>query len=414
FIRMADMILPVKASGSANLRWEEGRSKDMTGDVRFKLEPHEALTADLAIEAERSQFNNALFQKAYVLPAYNETEFRLEGRQMRDLKSHLQTPYTTMDVSGTIDFSGEANLDVVSHTTKIAEIDLLFHHLQAYFSGRPARTQEFWAVRGAADFTGKLDATVWNPFRPRLTGEVIAGDVVYHGVPWERIRADVRFHDKLIEIFDSRLALGNATAQAKATFFLKDSRKGTPNALDLVASVQDFPAVEVAHAFSLDLPIHGTIDATLELKGPFAELEGRADFESPGGDFWGEKWDRGKGTVLFFPDSLGVREVTAHLNGGYIQASGDLVFESDVYNVQFNAENIPLQRLTVLKKAQLEISGVGSATGGGEGTLRKPELHATLDLKNLIYRGEMYGNVAADVNLQPETLFVNATGVARG
>ncbi|HEY4490868.1 MAG TPA: AsmA family protein, partial [Acidobacteriota bacterium] len=180
FIRMADMILPVKASGSANLRWEEGRSKDMTGDVRFKLEPHEALTADLAIEAERSRFNNALFQKAYVLPAYNETEFRLEGRQMRDLKSHLQTPYTTMDVSGTIDFSGEANLDVVSHTTKIAEIDLLFHHLQAYFSGRPARTQEFWAVRGAADFTGKLDATVWNPFRPRLTGEVIAGDVVYH------------------------------------------------------------------------------------------------------------------------------------------------------------------------------------------------------------------------------------------
>ncbi|HEY4491225.1 MAG TPA: translocation/assembly module TamB domain-containing protein, partial [Acidobacteriota bacterium] len=162
------------------------------------------------------------------------------------------------------------------------------------------------------------------------------------------------------------------------------------------------------------LPIHGTIDATLELKGPFAELEGRADFESPGGDFWGEKWDRGKGTVLFFPDSLGVREVTAHLNGGYIQASGDLVFESDVYNVQFNAENIPLQRLTVLKKAELEISGVGSATGGGEGTLRKPELHATLDLKNLIYRGEMYGNVAADVNLQPETLFVNATGVARG
>ncbi len=414
-IRMKNLVLPVKASGKASIRWtEETGIRNMTGDFRFAMEPYEASLFDLAALAERSKFDNALFAQSYYLPVTNETTFRIQNKQLKDLSSRLQTQYTALHLQGNIDFSGEANLEIEAHNESIPEIDLLFHHLQAYFGNKPVQKQEFWAVNGAADFTGRLDATVWSPFEPRLTGTVHAKNVRYHGVPWSKVAADVQLHGKLIDVFDSDLSLGNATAKAKARFFLEDKTHKKPNALEMTASVSGFPAQEISHAFGLNLPVNGRVNASLELHGPFSDLEGKSEFEAIQGDLWGEKYDRGTGTVLFFPDSLGLQDIRAYLDGGYARLTGDLAYETDEYNVEFSAENIPVERLTVLKQNDLIMTGVGSASGNGKGTLVKPQLQGNIRLSNLTYKGEMYGNVESTVSLDQGKLSLDAQGIARG
>jgi len=414
-IRMKNLVLPVKASGKASIHWTEATGiRNLTGDFRFATQPYESSSLDLAAQAEGTNFDNGLFARSYYLPVTSETTFRIQNKQLQDLRANVQTPYTDFQLQGTIDFSGEANLQVDAHNESIPEIDLLFHHLQAYFGNKPVQAQEFWAVNGAADFSGRLDATVWNPFQPRLTGTVHARDVLYHGVPWDHVRADIQLYGKLIDIFDSDLSLGDAVAKAKARFFLEDKIHRKPNALEMTASVSKFPAKEIAHAFGQDLPVNGNVNAVLELHGPFSDLEGKAEFEALQGDIWGEKYDRGAGTVLFFPDSLGLRDITAHLDGGYAKASGDLVYETDEYTVEFSAENVPLEKLTLLKQNGLTLTGVGSASGSGKGTFLRPQLEGNIQISNLTYKGETYGNVESAVSLNRGKLILGARGTARG
>lgn len=414
FVKMKDLVIPIKGSGTASLVWEENGFKDLKGDFAFKMEPAEPMQHDLASVAENSKFDKDLYKTVYVLPVTSETEFHIEGRQLRNLHSHLRTPYTDLDLNGTIDFSGEAALDVVSHTEKIPEVDLLFHYLRAYFKNERSETQDFWAVKGAADFNGKLDSTVWSPFEPRLTGEIHGRNTTFHGVNLSAVRADVLFYGKRIEIYDSDLKSGDATGSAKATFLLEDKERRIPDSMELNGAVTNFPAEKIAGAFYMDLPVRGAVNATIQLHGPLDELEGRADFDATRGEMWGEKWDTGSGTVLFFADSLGLRDITARVGAGYAQASGDLVYDSDDYNVEFAAENIPLEKLTFLKQASLEIYGLGSARGNGHGTLDKPQLQADLNIRDLVYKKEAYGEVKSTGELKDGWIRIDTSGISRG
>jgi hypothetical protein len=415
YVQMKDMVIPVLASGKTVIRWEEsGGAKNMTGDFHLEMEPKHGIPYDLVKEAESTGFDNGLYRKSFYLPFTAETDFRISGRKIRDLKTHFQTPYTTVEVDGTIDFSGQADLNLRTSSQKIPEMDLLFHYLQSYFRGTPARLQEFWGVLGSADFTGKLDGTVWSPFKPRITGDVVAQNVLYHGVPMDTVRGNILFHDKLIEIFDSEMTLDGATGGAKARFYLEDRSRGTPDAMDLTGSVKNFPAKAIANAFKVDVPVNARINSTIELKGPFEELEGRADFEALEADAWGEKIDRTTGTVLFFEDSLGLRDITAHIDGGFVRASGDLTYETDYYNVQFLAENVPIEKLNVLKENGFEMTGIGNAQGSGSGTFQNPQLTGIVKITDLTYRKESYGNVSATVKLEPTLLTLAATGFAHG
>jgi hypothetical protein len=105
------------------------------------------------------------------------------------------------------------------------------------------------------------------------------------------------------------------------------------------------------------------------LKGPFSAIEGSADFQTKSGAFYGERWDRASGKVVFFPDSLGLRNITVWIDGGQATASGDLVFGSYDYNVEFSAQNIPIEKLAILKRADIAMSGLGSGSGRGKGTI---------------------------------------------
>jgi hypothetical protein len=415
FVRMQDMILPVRASGKAEMRWDEDSGfQGMDGTFRFKLEPNGSSPYDLAVAAEESNFDNRLFRSPYYLPIRNETEFRIEGRQLRNIQSHIQMPNTIMDVSGTIDLSGNADLTLSSHSEKIPEIDLLFHYLQAYFKKKSTAEQTFWRVRGSADFDGKMEGTVWEPFRPKITGNVTGKDILYHGIALNQVQGNVMFYGSRIEIYDSSMIKGEATGGAQATFTLGDKEKGTVDQIDLKGSVNKFPIAEIPHAFALTLPVSGKLNATIRLTGALDSPEGRSDFEAFQGELWGEKWDRATGTVLFFPDSLGLRNITTYINGGSAQVSGDLVYKSRSYNVEFSGENLPLQKLEILKNNEVPISGTALAKGSGQGTFAKPQLKMNVQVKNLTYKSEFYGEVNGMLSLQPDSLNLEASGTARG
>ena len=412
--RINDIVFPVKSSGKANLRWEKNGFKDLTGDVEFQVQSYEKSVVDLARAAENSTFNNSLFQTKYVLPFENQTSFHFGNRQLRDIQSHVKTQYTDIDILGNIDMSGKADLDIRSRSEKIPEIDVLFHYLQAYFEGKPVKQQEFWAVKGSADFDGKLDATVWDPFQPRITGHVSAKNTFYHGVSLDRAEADVSVYKKLIEVFDSDISVGKSTGKAQAKFFLEDKANRQPSGLELTATFNALPAPVIASAFHEQFPVTGSVNANLKLKGPYEDLEGQADFEAVNGEAWGEKWDRATGTVVFFPDALGLRNITAYKNGGYAQASGDLVYKSYDYNVEFVAEKIPLEQFSILKENKIDLKGVGSGHGSGKGTFEKPHLTGEFQFANLFYGTQFYGDVSSKVQLNEGTVALQASGLARG
>jgi translocation and assembly module TamB len=415
FIRMKDMILPVKGSGTAKIRWDEkGGVKNGNGNIAFKLEPYTTATSDLAATADATHFDNSLYSQPFVLAARNETSLRLEGGQLRNIQSVLETPYTRSEIQGSIDLSGKADLSVHTNTEKISEIDLLFHHLQSYFGEKPARLQEFWGVSGKAEFEGRLDQTVWSPFKPRITGNVHGRDTTFHGVHLDDVYADIQFYDRLIEIFDSHMKTDKATGQSKAKFFLADKKAGIDDALELEGTVKNFPAREIASAFYMTLPIQTDVDASILIKGPFNAIEGSADFQTKSGTFYGENWDRVSGKVIFFPDSLGLRDITVWLDGGHATASGDLVFGSYDYNVEFSGEKIPIEKLAILKHSGIEMSGVGSGSGNGKGTITRPELSGVFSFQALKYRGELYGDVESKIELKDSRLAVEAEGTTRG
>lgn len=413
-IRMDDMAFPIKGSGSADIEWPESGIKNLTGTMHFVAEPYQKAPVDLTLAAEKSQFPPELFRNRFVLPFYNETSFRFGDHKLQDIKSHLETPYTSAEIQGTIDFSGEANLDVTSHTDRIPEIDLMFHYLQAYFGNEPVRNMTFWGVTGSADFNGKLTKTVWSPFQPQLTGNVISRNAFFHGVGIERADADVNFYRKLIEVYDSNLWLGPATGKVQAKFYLEDKENRVPEGLDLTATVQNLPAPVISHAFRMELPIHGSVNATLSLKGPFGSLEGRSDFEAFRGDMWGQKWDRATGTVLFLDDSLGLRNITAYLGEGVAQASGDLVYENDDYSIEYTGTNLPLDRIDAFHDLDLAITGTANVSGSGSGSFTNPRLQADAKISNLTYDGNLYGDVDSRVSMQSGKIQVAATGITRG
>ena len=218
----------------------------------------------------------------------------------------------------------------------------------------------------------------------------------------------------MIEVFDSKISIGTATGQAQAKFFLEDKARGKPSGLDLTAMFSSLPAPVISGAFRKTIPVDALVNANLVLKGPYDDLEGQADFEAFQGIAWGEKLDRITGKVIFYPNSLGLQNITAYLDGGYAQASGELAYRTNEYNVEFTAEKIPLEKLSILKKSGIELTGVGSGRGNGKGTFARPQLNGTFQFANLYYAGEFYGDIDSTVQLVGGKLDLEASGTARG
>src|SRR4029077_20161670 len=121
------------------------------------------------------------------------------------------------------------------------------------------------------------------------------------------------------------------------------------------------------------------------------------------------------GTVLFFPDSLGLRDIRAQMDDtGLAEASGDLVYDSDGFSVEFSGQNLALEKLNLLKDSGLNITGSVSGTGSGHGTFLKQQLEGKFNFVNLHYNNELYRDISANVHLEQDLLSLQATGVARG
>src|SRR5262249_55506200 len=165
------------------IEWtKHGGIKNLTGTMEVTTTPYGNANQDLALAAEKTRFDASLYKEPFVIPFTSQTQFPFDQRQLRHILCHFQTPYTRSDIAGTIDLAAAPDLAVNSRTAKITEVDLIFHHLQSYFDQKSAAKQDFWGVAGSADFKGKLTKTVWSPFKPEMTGTVLARSTYYHGV----------------------------------------------------------------------------------------------------------------------------------------------------------------------------------------------------------------------------------------
>ena len=155
----------------------------------------------------------------------------------------------------------------------------------------------------------------------------------------------------------------------------------SPVRLDITA--ERLPVAAVERLANLHYPVSGTLAAHLSMHGSQSNVIGQGSATLTDATAWGQPI---QDLSVQFQGAGDTIHSTLQLSSPAGSGSGKLTydFKNQGYDAQFNLSNIQLQRLQPARYKKVQVSGVATASLQGRGTLKDPQLTATIEAPKLV------------------------------
>jgi translocation and assembly module TamB len=290
-------------------------------------------------------------------------------------QSYIKTPQTTITMNGHI--SQNCNLAVRMQSNNLHELELLADNFRKPTPGQP---QEPMDLYGTATLNASVTGSTSNP---RINGQLLASNLKVKGSSWRVLRTN-------IDASPSRVSLSNgdleAATQGRINFNVEarlDHWKYTPSSpISVQLSAAQLSVADLERLANKTYPITGTLAVNVSVHGTQLNPVGQGNISLVNAKVSNEPI---QSVNLRFQGNGNA--VDANLNvkmpAGTTQAYLTYFPKTEAYQAQLQTNNLRLEKLRTVQDRNLQINGGLNLNASGRGTLKSPELTASLQIPTL-------------------------------
>ncbi len=328
-------------------------------------------------------------------------------------QSHLSTPGLQFDVSGTL--GSQLQVRLVS-----TNLDDLLPPINA-FSSEPVSALPVRLNSGSATFDGAITGPLSSP---QVAGAVTVMSFVYSGIAFDRFSGDVALSESSARLQNGAIARGAASVQMTGSIGLVNWK---PQPSSVPAATVALRGAEIPELLNLtgqkQIPVRGTLAATVRISGTVGSLSAAADFAVVKGVAYNQPFDRLLANVDYSPEAIKLTRAT--LTAGPAQIAASASFEptklssgvSDLRNgqLQFQVTTnlIAVEQIEIMKRLRPDVTGNMRATAEGSATIHDgaaqvllTSLNGEVSAHDLAVDKRSIGNFLATAKTQAELLTV--------
>ncbi len=320
----------------------------------------------------------------------------------------LATPHLTVRLNGGT--GKQSSLDIQAQCDDLHELDqimLVARRATASRGTASAAPAQPLGIGGSASFTGQLRGKMSDL---QLTGRLTSSGLQYRNATLNQLALNLALSPSNAAVSQGHVRMSDGgQLRFDAGAVLKDWAYKPQNAvhIDLTATgVHIAPLVQLA---DLHYPVSGTLAANVSMHGSESNPAGQGSITLKQASAWDQPIESLK---VQFQGAGKTIESTLQLSTPAGSAAGKLTydFNTQAYDAQFSAPKLDLDRLAAVREKGERVSGTASVTLQGKGTLKDPQLTATIQATKLQIGRQSLDGLAlhADVAHQQGTFTLNS------
>ncbi len=248
---------------------------------------------------------------------------------------------------------------------------------------KPAAARpQLLGLGGSASFSGQLQGTTK---APRLTGQLSGENVSYHGTTLRNVRAIIDASPSGVALQQGQLQMSSqGSVRFDAAVGLTDWSYQPQNPVTLRLTGKNVPVADVLLLAKMEYPITGVLSADVFFQGSQAKPAGQGSIRLLQGSAWDQPIEdlsvQFQGTGNAINSTLNVRTAAGSGSARIIYYPSE-----EGYEVQAEFPGVQLEKLQPVLARNLPVSGLVKASARGRGTLKAPQLDATVEAPKLQY-----------------------------
>jgi translocation and assembly module TamB len=315
-------------------------------------------------------------------------------------QSYVRTPQTTINLDGTI--SRNSQLQVRMNSSDLHELELL----AANFGATGNQPRQELGLYGSAAFNGSVSGTTKDP---RIRGHLSAANLRVRGSSWRALQTDISANPSSASLTNGEL---QSATQGSIRFSLQTALRNwaylpsNPIALDVSAS--QLQIADLEKLASMNYPVSGILGINLSIRGSQLNPEGKGNLNVTSARVSGEPIQSVnldfQGTGDEASANLRIR-----MSAGVTTANLTYYPKTEAYQARLQASDIHIERLQTVKARNMGVSGGVTVNASGQGSIKNPELTATVRIPQLQVQQQTVKGVLLETTLhnQVATIALN-------
>lgn len=301
--------------------------------------------------------------------------------------SFIKLPQTSLNLNGTV--SNRSSLQVRLQANDLHELETIADEFTA--PGKPPL-----GLYGAASFNGTVTGST---AAPHLVGQLTASNLRVKGSAWRLLRTNVNASPSLASLSNGEL---DPADRGRITFNLSAGLKKwsftNTSSIQVALNANQLNVGDLAKAAGVQTPISGILATNVTLHGSELNPVGQGNLSLTQAKVSGEPINslnvKFNGTGQVVNANLALR-----LPAG--AANGTLAYypKTEAYDVQLQAPGIHLGQLQTVKARNLQLTGVLSLLATGRGTLKNPQLNASIKIPQLVVAKQTINGIALNASV---------------
>ncbi len=276
-------------------------------------------------------------------------------------------------------------------------------HGQATFKGTARGKIPNLAVAGklvAEDFDAMAPATSRTPEKE---------------LHWDYFDADIQFSEQGLSVRNATLQHGNTAIDFEVNTGLQHGHFTDDSQFTAHVDMHHAQVADLLTIVGSDFPATGILDLSMQATGTRASPHGDGHIQISNAVVRGQPVQRFISNVHLSGEQISLSEINLAHSNASITGAASYDFSTHVFNCNLNGTNFDLAEIPQVHGSRVKIEGRMDFVAQSSGNLETPAIHATVQLRNLVFDHNQIGDLAVEgvtrgsqLHLTGRSQFLNA------
>ena len=307
-------------------------------------------------------------------------------------QSNLHTPSTNVDLNGTV--SNNSAMQIHVQANDLRELESIAQAFQTPEPGKPAQPLN---LSGTATFNGTLRGSTANP---TLAGQLVGANLTVKGSRWRSLRTNVQLNQAQASLQNGSLVpVGQGQIDFSGSASLRKWSYTPDNPITVALKISNLQLAELSRLANPQNPITGLLNANVNLHGTQKNPIGQGHLALTNAKVSGEMIQSAQAQFEGTGEVVNAKLDLRMPAGG---ATGNVTYypKTEAYEAALKSTGFRLDQLQSLKARNAGLSGVLNLNATGRGTIKNPQLQATLQIPQLLMQKQTLRNVNLTTTVQ--------------
>jgi translocation and assembly module TamB len=366
----------------------------LSGRVSADADAHWAKTLDNLAAHSDLTLQASVGQRQQVTPVNGviHADYAAANKQVALTNSYIRTPQTTINLNGKV--SDRSQLQVALKSNDLHELETLAAVFEKPAPGQqPQQLGLYGTANMNATISGSLNA-------PQINGQLEARNLRVKGSSWKVLRTGFSANPSQATLSNGDLEAApqgriNFNAQAKLKKWAYTA--SSPITANITAS--QLSLADLERLAGKTYPISGTLAMNVSVHGSQLDPVGQGNLTVTNAKVSTETIQnlnmqfQGNGNTL-------TAKLTVQMPAGTTQADLNYMPKTEEYRVQMQTQNFRLEKLQTVKARNMQIAGGLNLNVSGQGTVKDPQLQATLEIPQLQMKKQTIQGIKLQTTVQ--------------